>query len=277
MFEIFIFMAPAIIMCLILTGICVYIGIHVVMREVIFIDIALAQIAALGASICLVFNLELNSFWTFLISLGFTLAAALLISVIKRLSHLAPQEAFIGILYATGAAALILMGDRLAHGSEHVKELMVGHLLWTNWREVGFYFIVYLMLGGVYFLLHKKLLLISQNKRNSNFKVNNGIFWEFVFYALLGIVVSFGVRVAGVLLMFGFLIVPAVIGILLKTSFTARLVIGWITGVIFSLLGSYLSYCLDFPTGAMIVVSLGIGLLILALIKGMQQTVSGRI
>jgi len=270
MFDIILFMAPAIAMCLILTGICVYIGIHVIMREVIFIDIALAQIAALGASLCLFFDLELTSFWTFLISLSFTLIAALLLAGTKKLSHLVPQEAFIGILYATGAAMLILMGDRLAHGSEHVKELMVGHLLWTNWREVGFYFIIYLMLGIIYFLLHKQLLNISQHRGTNTSTKGSIMFWEFVFYAMLGIVVSFGVRVAGVLLMFGLLVVPAVIGSILKTSFQARLIIGWITGLIFSLLGSYLSYSMDFPTGAMIVVSLGVGLFLLSLLKGIQ-------
>lgn len=273
MFDIILFMAPAICMCLILTGICVYIGIHVIMREVIFIDIALAQIAALGASLCIFFDLELTSIWTFLISLSFALIAALLLSGTKKLSRQVPQEAFIGILYATGAAALILMGDRLAHGSEHVKELMVGHLLWTNWREVSFYFVVYLVLGSIYFLLHKRLLNISQNYGTENLQNSSILLWEFIFYALLGVVVTFGVRVAGVLLMFGFLVVPAVIGSLLGTSFKIRLMIGWVTGLIFSLLGSYLSYSLDFPTGATIVVSLGIGLLILALIKVMQLQV----
>ncbi len=270
MFDILLFMAPAICICFILTGICAYIGIHVIMREVIFIDIALAQIAALGASICMFFNLPLNSVSTFLISFGFTLVAAILLSAAKKLAHLVPQEAFIGILYATGAATLILLGDRLAHGSEYAKELMVGHLLWTNWHEVGFYFVFYMVLGIVYFLLHNKLYTISQIKKNAQVENKHVLLWEFIFYALLGLVVTIGVQVAGVLLMFGFLVVPAVIGALLGSSFKNRLLIGWITGLIFSLLGSFLSYSLDFPTGATIVVSLGTGLFIIALLKGLQ-------
>jgi len=268
MLDILVFMAPAICICFVLTGICVYIGIHVIMREVIFIDIALAQIAALGASTCLFFNLELNSLPTFLISLGFTLVAAILLSWSKKLTAYVPQEAFIGIMYATGAATLILMGDRLAHGAEHAKELMVGHLLWTNWREVAFYFVFYLVLGIVYALLHKKLFAISQTKKNNSKAVKGVFWWEFVFYALLGLVVTVGVQVAGVLMMFGFLVVPAVIGALLGSGFKSRLLIGWTTGLVFSLLGSYLSYSLDFPTGATIVVSLGAGLLVIAIIKG---------
>lgn len=267
MVEIFIFMAPAICMSLILVGICGYVGTHVIMREVIFIDIALAQIAALGASFSLFFGLELNSLWTFLISLGFTLLAALLLAGTRSLSKRVPQEAFIGILYATGAAAILLIGDRLAHGSEHVKELMCGHLLWTNWLEVGFYFIVYAILGAIYFLIHKKLLLLSQMKRHAGTEQKYTGIWEFIFYALLGILVTFAVRVAGVLLIFGFLVVPAVIGALLGKSFMGRLSIGWATGFLVSIIGAYVSYLLDFPTGATIVVVLGIGLFITAVAK----------
>ena len=166
MWEIITFMAPAICMCIILVGIFSYVGIHVVMREVIFIDIALAQIAALGASAALLSGIELSSLWTYVLSFAFTLIAALLLSSSRRLSKIAPQEAFIGILYATGAAAVILAGDRLPHGSEHVHDLMVGHLLWVNWSEVGIYALIYTVLGFIYFLLHNRLIEIT--------KLNNG-------------------------------------------------------------------------------------------------------
>jgi len=158
-------MAPAICMCIILVGICGYVGIHVIMREVIFIDIALAQIAALGVSFGIFLGFNLNDSSTFLISLVFTLIAAFLLSGTRRLSSLVPQEAFIGILYATGAAAVILAGDRLPHGAEQVHDLMVGHLLWVNWNEVLVYFLFYLVLGVVYFFLHNKLIQISQNEK----------------------------------------------------------------------------------------------------------------
>jgi len=270
MIEILTFMAPAICMCIILVGICGYVGLHVVMREVIFIDIALAQIAALGASVGIFFGFALNDPWTYVIALTMTLLASLLLSGTRRLRTLAPQEAFIGILYATGAAAVILAGDRLPHGSEHVHDLMVGHILWVNWEEVGIYTIIYLLLGIIYFLIHKRLYLISKNGNQKNFSGSALIFWDFIFYALLGVLVTFAVRVAGVLLVFGFLIVPAVIGSLLGKSFLARLGIGWITGVLVSLIGSYLSYELDFPTGGMVVVTLGVALLFVAMAKGLQ-------
>jgi zinc/manganese transport system permease protein len=210
-------------MCIILVGICGYVGIHVIMREVIFIDIALAQIAALGVSFGIFLGFGLNDTSTFLISLSFTLLAAFILSGARKLSSFVPQEAFIGILYATGAAAVILAGDRLPHGSEHVHDLLVGHLLWVNWNEVLVYFLIYLALGIVYYFLHNRLVQISQNKKTADKKNNHLIFWDFIFYALLGILVTFAVRVAGVLLVFGFLIVPAVIGTLLGNSFKNRL------------------------------------------------------
>jgi zinc/manganese transport system permease protein len=268
MFDIILFMAPAICMCIILVGICGYVGIHVVMREVIFIDIALAQIAALGTSFGLIWGFEISDISTFIISLVFTFLAAVLLSLTRKLSSRVPQEAFIGILYATGASAVLLAGDRLPHGNEHVHDLMCGHLLWVNWSEVLLYLIIYLVLGIIYFLIHKKLITISQSIRSGKKLNNSFILWDFIFYSLLGLLVTFAVREAGVLLVFGFLIVPAVIGILLGKSFHNRLIIGWISGVIVSLIGSYISYKLDFPTGATVVVCLGFTLLIVAFIKG---------
>ena len=147
---------------------------------------------------------------------------------------------------------------------------MMGHLLWVNWKEVIIYLFIYLLLGTLYFFLHGRLLNISLKQKGGKNNYQKIIFWDFVFYALMGILVTFAVRVAGVLLVFGFLIVPAVIGTLLGKTFSSRLSIGWITGVLVSLIGSYLSYSLDFPTGGMVVITLGIGLFIVTIIKGSQ-------
>jgi zinc/manganese transport system permease protein len=275
MIEILTFMAPAICMCIILVGICGYVGIHVIMREVIFIDIALAQIAALGASLGIFLGFDLKDPWIYFISLMLTLVAALLLSTTRRLTKFVPQEAFIGILYATGAAAVILAGDRLPHGAEHVHDLMVGHILWVNWPEVGVYALIYLFLGLVYFLIHKRLVEISKNIKKDNSANFHFLLWDFIFYALMGILVTFAVRVAGVLLVFGFLIVPAVIGTLLGKTFSGRLAIGWVTGILVSLVGSYLSFILDFPTGGMVVVTLGITLLLVSILRSIQLKVRG--
>jgi zinc/manganese transport system permease protein len=269
--DILFFMAPSIFMCIILVGICAYTGIHVILREVIFIDIALAQVAALGASLSLFFGYDLDHPGTYAISLIFTLVASYLLSECKRLNYRVPQEAFIGILYATTAAAVLLLGDRLPHGSEHVHDLMCGHLLWVSWHEVTVYLVIYTGLGAIYYVLHAKLVQHSMNKKSNT----TSIIWDFIFYALLSILVTVAVRVAGVLLVFGFLIVPAVVGTLLSDSFAKKLFIAWLTGIAISLLGSYLSYQLDFPTGAMIVVTLGLGLLVIVIIKGVQLKISG--
>jgi zinc/manganese transport system permease protein len=270
MIDIIVFMAPAICMCIILVGICGYVGIHVVMREVIFIDIALAQIAALGISFGMFFGLKLSDPVIYLVSLLSTLLAAFLLSMTRKLKSQVPQEAFIGILYATGAAAVILAGDRLPHGSEQVHDLMMGHLLWVNWTEVFIYFLIYFILGTIFYFLHPRLLKISFMKNDNKKKKEKLVLWDFIFYGLLGILVTFAVRVSGVLLVFGFLIVPAVIGTLIGKSFLSKLAIGWISGVLVSLIGSYLSYSLDFPTGGMVVVTLGLSLLFILILKGTQ-------
>lgn len=147
---------------------------------------------------------------------------------------------------------------------------MVGHLLWVSWDEVLSYVIIYFVLGCLYFLIHRRLLQLSQAHRSEKNNKTFVMFWDFIFYALMGVLVTFAVRVAGVLLVFGILIVPAVIGFLLGRTFIVRLSIGWTTGVFVSLIGSYLSYTLDFPTGGMVVVTLGLSLLIVGLIKGFQ-------
>lgn len=276
MIDILTFMAPAIVMCIILAAICGYIGIHVVMREVIFVDIALAQIAALGTSFAFFWGFDPSDPLTLVVSIAFTLLSAFLLSGVRHLNSLVPQEAFIGILYATGSAAVLLTGDRLPHGTEYVHDLMCGHLLWVNWHEVGLYSIVFILLGVIYFFIHKNLLEVSLITKKNGKNGNNGhknrhlVFWDFIFYSLLGILVAFAVKVAGVLLVFGFLIVPAVIGTLLGKTFFNRLFIGWGFGVVISLLGSYLSYLWDFPTGATVVVTLGISLFLVALAKGIQ-------
>lgn len=267
MIEALVFMAPAICMCIILVAICGYVGIHVIMREVIFIDIALAQIAALGSSFGLFLGFELDSPWSFIVSLLFTLAAALLLTGARRLSRSVPQEAFIGILYATGAAAVLMAGDRLPHGAEHVHDLMCGHLLWVSWKEVGFHFAIYLLLGIAYGIFHQPLLRVSRDKEKAQTAGLSLVWWDFIFYALLGLLVTFAVRVAGVLQVFGFLIVPAVIGGMIGKSFWVRLAIGWGSGVLISLIGNYLSYLADFPTGATVVVSLGLFTLIVAVVS----------
>jgi zinc/manganese transport system permease protein len=160
---------------------------------------------------------------------------------------------------------VLLAGDRLAHGNEHVHDLMGGHLLWVTWPEVGGYLLICGVIGLIYWLIHTPLL---QASRRNKTKQQSDFLWEFIFYGVLGILVTFLVRVAGVLLVFGFLIVPALTGVLLHKTFSRQLLIGWIAGVLFSLLGSYLSFSLDFPTGGTVVVVLGVGLFLVAMIKG---------
>ncbi|MFO8056724.1 MAG: metal ABC transporter permease [bacterium] len=262
------FMAPAVVMYVILVLLCGYVGMHVVMREVIFIDIALAQVAALGATMGMYLGLELGNPWTYVLSLGFTLLGAALLSGTRRLSSLAPQEAFIGILYVTAAAAVILVGsgDKISD-PEHVKELMAGPIF-VLWKDVGLHAVVYVGLAVAYLFSHQKLLQISRDPAEAKHKGVRLVLWDFIFYAILGVLVTFAVRVAGVLLVFGFLIVPAVIGSLYGKSFFGRLSIAWIAGIVIVLLSTIVYIPLDFPPGGTLVVCLGVVLLVLTVIRG---------
>jgi len=270
------FMMPAVVVYIMLVLICGYVGMHVIMREVIFIDIALAQVAALGATMAMYFNLELNNPWTYVLSLGATLLGAFILSGTRRLSSLAPQEAFIGIMYVTGAAAIMLLGsgDKISD-PEHVKELMAGPIF-ILWKDVGIHGLVYLALAVAYIFSHGKLLQISRDPQEAKEQGIRLVLWDFIFYAILGVLVTFAVRVAGVLLVFGFLIVPAVIGSLYGKSFFGRLVMAWSAGIIVVLLSTLVYIPLDFPPGGTLVVCLGVVLLLLAVVRGIGLKTNDR-
>jgi zinc/manganese transport system permease protein len=255
------FMLAPFLACLILVGIHVYLGIHILARGVIFVDLALAQIAALGAATAILFGYELESFHAYLFSLLFTFIGALVFSLTRMRHPKIPHEAIIGITYVVAAAAIILIMAKAPHGAEHVQSLLVGSILWVSWFVVAKTAVIYLMVGIIHWILRKKFLLISFNPEQA---IEQGIsirWWDFLFYAIFGFVVTSSVSIAGVLLVFTFLIVPTVFAVLFTDNLSSRLVIGWIFGTLVSMIGSVLSYTLDLPTGAAIVCTFGVALL----------------
>jgi zinc/manganese transport system permease protein len=260
--EIFLFLLAPFVASLILTGIHAYLGVHVVERGVIFVDLALAQIAALGATVAIVAGMDphgRNSYW---ISLGFTfLGAAIFAFARTRRGHI-PQEAFIGIAYSVASAMAILLMSKATGETEHLKDMLVGNILAVSWPEVRKTAILYALVGVFHYIFRKKFLLISMNHEKAE---NLGIsvrFWDFLFYASFGFVVTSSVAIAGVLLVFCYLIVPSVGAMLFADRIGPRLAIGWTMGTLVSALGCYLSVQLDTPTGATIVVTFG-GVLVL--------------
>ena len=253
--------------CLILTGIHCYLGIHIVSRGVIFVDLALAQVAALGSTVALLAGYELGSTETYLISLGFTFFGAAVFALGRMREESVPQEAIIGIVYAVSSAAAILVLDKAPHGEEAIKAMLVGSILFVTWPQIVKISAIYLAVGVLHFLLRKKFLLISMNPKLAR---QNGLwirFWDFIFYITFGFVVTSSVRIAGVLLVFSYLVVPAVCAMFFVRSVAHRLMIGWGLGFVASVLGLYASAKWDLPTGASVVTVFGVILVICAAIK----------
>jgi zinc/manganese transport system permease protein len=260
--ELFVFLLAPFVASLILTGIHAYLGVHVVERGVIFVDLALAQIAALGATIAILAGMDAHGNAAYWISLGFTFLGAALFSVARtRRGHI-PQEAFIGIAYAVASAAAILAMSKATGETEHLKDMLVGNILAVSWSEVRRTALLYAVVGLFHYIFRKNFLLISIDPAGAEAKGLSIRFWDFLFYASFGFVVTSSVAIAGVLLVFCYLIVPSVGAMLFADRIGPRLAIGWTMGTLVSALGVYLSVHLDLPTGATIVCTFG-GVLVL--------------
>jgi len=253
--------------CLVLTGIHGYLGIHVVERKVIFVDLALAQIAALGASAAFLFGHDLHGPATWWFSLGATFLGAVIFSLTRTRREKIPQEAIIGIVYAVSAAVAILILSRAAEGDEHIRFMLVGNVLLVDFPEILKIAGLYSAVGLLHWIFRDKFLLISTNPEAAYRKGVSVKFWDLVFYLTFGLVVTSSVQIAGVLLVFTFLIVPAVGSMLFLDKFGPRLALGWGIGAVSSFLGVLASYFLDLPTGAATVSAFAAVLLLLSLVK----------
>src|SRR3979490_111729 len=260
--EILPFLLAPFVASLILTGIHAYLGVHVVERGVIFVDLALAQIAALGATVAIVAGMDPHGRGSYWISLAFTfLGAAIFAMARTRRGHI-PQEAFIGIAYAVASAMAILLMSKATGETEHLKDMLVGNILAVSRHEVIKTAGLYGCVGLFHFIFRKKFLAISLSHNSSEVPNLNFRLWDFLFYASFGFVVTSSVAIAGVLLVFCYLIVPSGGAMLFAHRIRPRLAIGWTMGTLVSALGVYLSVEMDTPTGATIVVTFG-GILIL--------------
>jgi zinc/manganese transport system permease protein len=262
------FLAAPFVASLILTGIHAYLGVHVVERGVIFVDLSLAQIAALGAAIALLLpNGDPHGPTVYWISLAFTFVGALVFSTIRSRRARIPQEAIIGICYAVASAAAILAMSKATSESEHLKDMLVGNILAVSWPEVGKTALLYGAVGLFHYTFRHKFLLISMNPKQAEAEGLSLRLWDFLFYASFGFVVTSSVAIAGVLLVFCYLIVPSVAAMLYADTIGRRLAIGWTMGTVVSALGVYLSLVLDLPTGATIVCTFGLILILLAVLR----------
>ena len=248
------FLWPSFLVAVCLVGIHTYFGIQVLARGVIFVDLALAQIAALGATVAFMLGHSAQSLATYGYSLTFTLLAAVLLAFTRAWATRVPQEALIGVIYVVAAAASILLIDRAPQGAEHLKQILTGNILTSGLNEAAVIVPLYLAVALVHFLLRHRLTR------------SGSLFWEFVFYSTLGIVVTSSVALAGVLLVFSFLIIPAAIGVIFASSLPRQLAIGWIFGTLTSAVGFAASFAFDLPTGAAMVCAFGAALALAGLV-----------
>jgi zinc/manganese transport system permease protein len=243
--------------CLLFPWLLVYLGTHVVQRGIIFIDIAMAQLASLGICLAVLLHMDLESPATFAIALSFTLVGAAIFSFTGKHASKVPQEAVIGIAYVVAAAAAILLLSRAAEGDEEIKNMLVGNILLVTPAEVWKAFALFVAVGAVHAIFRRPMLRASFERERAFAEGQRIRRWDFFFYASFGLVVTSFVRIAGVLLVFTYLIVPAVCGIHLADRFIKRLVVGWIVALVGGVAGLFLSFHFDLPSGAAIVCTFG--------------------
>ena len=256
--------------CLLLPGLLVYLGLHIVRREIIFVDLALAQVAALGACLGILLHYDAATWQSYCLSLGFTLIGAAIFTLTRTSHHRVPQEALIGIVYVVAAALGILLSSRSAEGNEELRRTLIGDVLLVSPQQVLRTFALYLLLGAAHFAFRRQFFAISFEPEGAAAQKLAIRGWDFLFYAIFGWVVTSFVQIGGVLLVFSYLIVPAVCANFLTTSLPRMLALGWIVATVASLLGLYGSYQLDLPTGAAVVCALAAELILVIAISAIR-------
>ncbi len=264
MLDMLSFLAAPFAVCLVLVGILGYFGIHVLRRGVIFVDLALAQIVALGTIFSFLLGHRPGSAGSFLFALGAAVLGAVVFSWTRMRRGRVPQEAMIGITYVVASAATLLVADRLPEHAEHVKELMAGAVLWVTWGTVVRDLLVCAAVGALHYAARHRFILISEDPERAFEQGLNVRWWDFLFYLSFGLVITVAVEVAGVLMVFAYLVAPAIIAIAASDRWPRRLAIAWALGVAASALGLFASYRWDLPSGPAVICSLGTFLLLFA-------------
>ncbi len=254
---------PPLVACMVIVAIHAYLGLHIIAREVIFVDLSLAQMAALGSTVAVLAGAMPDSTTAFIYALAFTSIGALIFSLTRTHERgRVPQEAIIGIVYVVASAAAILVADKAPRGSEAIKDILVGSLLWVTWPTIIRLAIIYAALGLFHFALRRRFLTISFEPEKAlglGWRIR---WWDFLFYLSFGIVITFSVPIAGVLLVFSFLVVPAAVAFQFSRSQRVLVALSWLTGLVASAGGLAFSFRYDLPTGPVIVCMFGLLLLL---------------
>ena len=250
---------------LVLTGMHVWFGLHVLARGVVFVDLALAQVAALGVTVAILAGHSVQSEAGYWYALAFAIGGAVLFALARAHEAAMQQEAVIGIVYAVSASLGVLALDRAPQGAEHIKQLLIGSILTVTPQEVGMLAALYGLIGAVHWALRRPLLEVSFNPLLAAALRRRVFLWDVVFYGSFALVVTSSVRIAGVLLVFSYLIVPAAISGLFAPSVRGRLFVAWALGAAISAAGLHASWTWDLPTGPAIVAAFGAATALVAL------------
>jgi zinc/manganese transport system permease protein len=265
-------MALPLLACVLLVLIHPSLGTHVLARGVIFVDLALAQIAAMGQSVAFLMGAEPHDPSVYLWSFGFTLLGAALFSFLWDRNHSVLQEAFIGIAFSLSTAASLLLLANAPHGAEHVQQTLNGEALgWVTLKDIGIMAFFYAIVGAFLFFNHKRLMLCSGDHKEAEQRGISVKLWDFLFYAAFGLVVTSSVKISGVLAVFSFLIVPLVCASLLGHKGNTRLFWAWGIGLAVSVIGAVLSYNRDWPMGATIVCVFGVAVVLISILTRMKN------
>jgi zinc/manganese transport system permease protein len=258
------FLAAPFVACLVLVAILGYLGLHVLLRGVIFVDLALAQIAAMGTVVAFALGHEPGTTLSFVYSLGAAILGAAIFSWSRTARQAVPQEAIIGITYVIASAATLLVADRAPEGAEHIKELLAGTVLWVTWPTVLKDALVIAAVGAFHFVFRRRFTLISEHPEHAFDEGMAVHWWDFLFYLSFGLVITLAVAVAGVLMVFAYLVAPAIIALASRKRWPGRLVVAWTIGLLSTVFGLAASYRWDFPSGPAIVCVLGLFLVLFA-------------
>jgi zinc/manganese transport system permease protein len=267
MLDNLLFLAPPIIACILLAGILSYFGNHIMSRGIIFIDIAIAQIAALGTMIGLLFGFAEETLSVQLISYVFTLVVMAIFALTKFHKQVIPQEAIIGIIYCLGLGLAMLLAERIPGGSNFITKTITGNILWVTWGNVFTCLLLFSVISLIHLYFQKAFVRISDATNGLPFSPGRTRLYELLFYITFGIVIVKAVPIGGIFLVFTLLIAPSATATLFTQSWKARFIWSWIIGIVGSVIGIYLSYIFNISNGPAIVCLLGSAALILAFFR----------
>lgn len=267
MIDNLIFLSAPIAICVLLAGILSYFGNHILSRGIIFIDIAIAQIAALGTMIGLLIGFAEGSVLVQLISYVFTLIIISVFALTKFKKQIIPQEAIIGIIYGLGLGLALLLAEKIPGASNYITKTITGNILWVTWDIVFYCFLIFAGIAIIHIIFRKKFLQISNAHDGMPFSAGKVRLYELIFYITFGIAIVKAVPIAGIFLVFILLIAPTAAATLFTQNWKKRFIWSWIIGFIGSVTGIYISYSLDISNGPAIVCFLGILVFILAFVK----------